>query len=47
MKVKLDDTLSHVQQLTAIFANSGQRGKAGEFALENLLQKTGMDRHRD
>jgi DNA recombination protein RmuC len=36
-----------VQRLGAIFANAAQRGRAGELVLENLLEATGMDRHRD
>ncbi len=47
IKARLDDTLAQVQRLSAIFANAAQRGRAGELVLENLLEATGMDRHRD
>jgi DNA recombination protein RmuC len=47
IKARLDEALAQVQRLGAIFANAGQRGRAGELVLENLLQATGMDRHRD
>ena len=47
IKARLDDTLTQVQRLGAIFANAAQRGRAGELVLENLLEATGMDRHRD
>jgi DNA recombination protein RmuC len=47
IKARLDDTLTQVQRLGAIFSNAAQRGRAGEFVLENLLEATGMDRHRD
>src|SRR5689334_24045498 len=47
IKARLDDTLTQVQHLGAIFANAAQRGRAGELVLENLLEATGMDRHRD
>jgi hypothetical protein len=47
IKARLDDTLNQVQRISAIFANAAQRGRAGELVLENLLEETGMDRHRD
>ena len=47
IKARLDDTLVQVQRIGAIFANASQRGRAGELVLENLLEATGMDRHRD
>lgn len=47
IKARLEDTLVQVQRIGAIFANAAQRGRAGEFVLENLLEATGMDRHRD
>jgi len=47
IKAMLDVTLAQVQRLGAIFANAAQRGRAGELVLENLLEATGMDRHRD
>src|SRR5689334_12630007 len=47
IKARLDDTLTQVQRLGAVFANAAQRGRAGELVLENLLEATGMDRHRD
>jgi DNA recombination protein RmuC len=47
IKARLDEALAQVQHLGAIFANAGQRGRAGELVLENLLEATGMDRHRD
>jgi DNA recombination protein RmuC len=47
IKARLDEALGQVQRLGAIFANAGQRGRAGELVLENLLEATGMDRHRD
>src|SRR5579871_4243328 len=47
IKARLDEALVQVQRLGLIFANAGQRGRAGELVLENLLEATGMDRHRD
>jgi DNA recombination protein RmuC len=47
IKARLDEALAQVQRLGVIFANAGQRGRAGELVLENLLEATGMDRHRD
>jgi DNA recombination protein RmuC len=47
IKARLDEALMQVQHLGAIFANAGQRGRAGELVLENLLEATGMGRHRD
>jgi DNA recombination protein RmuC len=47
IKARLDEALAQVQHLGAIFANAGQRGRAGELVLENLLEATGMDQHRD
>ena len=47
IKARLDETLVQVQHLGAIFANAGQRGRAGELVLEKILAATGMDQHRD
>jgi len=47
IKARLDEALLQVQRIGAIFANAGQRGRAGEVVLENLLEATGMDQHRD
>jgi DNA recombination protein RmuC len=47
IKTRLDDTFVYVQRIAAVFANAAQRGRAGELVLENLLEATGMDRHRD
>jgi DNA recombination protein RmuC len=47
IKARLDETLVHLQRLGVIFANAGQRGRAGELVLENILVATGMDQHRD
>src|SRR5579864_7791541 len=47
IKARLDEALVQVQRIGGIFANAGQRGGAGELVLENLLEATGMDRHRD
>ena len=47
IKARLDEALVQVQRLGAIFANAGQRGRAGELVLENILVATGMDQHRD
>ena len=34
--------LDRVQRIDAVFANSAQRGRAGEIVLENLLEASGM-----
>jgi len=47
IKARLDEALVQVQRLGAIFANASQRGRAGELVLQNLLEATGMDQHRD
>jgi len=47
IKARLDEALVQVQRIGAIFANAGQRGRAGELVLQNLLEATGMDQHRD
>ena len=47
IKAKLDEALVQVQRIGTIFANAGQRGRAGELVLENILEATGMDQHRD
>ena len=39
--------LEHVQHLGAVFAHPAHRGDAAEFALENLLEITGLGKHRD
>lgn len=47
IKARIDEALVQVQRLGAIFANASQRGRAGELVLQNLLEATGMDQHRD
>ena len=47
IKARLDEALVQVQHLGMIFANAGQRGRAGELVLESLLEATGMEQHRD
>ena len=47
IKLRIEDTFKQVQQISAVFANAGHRGRAGEFVLENLLEATGMAEHRD
>ena len=47
IKLRVDDTFQMVQQISAVFAGAGQRGRAGEFALENLLEAAGMTKHLD
>ncbi len=47
IKARLDEALAQVHHLGAIFANAGQRGRAGELVLENVLEAAGMDQHRD
>lgn len=39
--------LDRVQRIDAVFANTAQRGRAGEIVLEKLLEASGMARHRD
>lgn len=39
--------LDRVQRIDAVFANSAQRGRAGEIVLNNLLEASGMARYRD
>jgi DNA recombination protein RmuC len=39
--------LDQVQQIGAVLANAGQRGRAGEIALQNLLEASGLGQHRD
>jgi DNA recombination protein RmuC len=39
--------LAHVERIGVIFTHPGQRGRAGEIALENLLEISGMGQHRD
>jgi DNA recombination protein RmuC len=39
--------LDRVERIGAVFAHSAQRGRAGEIALENLLETTGLGSHRD
>ena len=41
------EILDQVQRIGAVFANTAQRGRAGEIVLENLLEASGMGRHRD
>lgn len=47
IKARLDSALTLVERMAAVLANSAQRGRAGEFVLENLLEETGMAQHRD
>src|SRR6516162_6734562 len=47
IRLRVEDTFKQVQQINAVFANAGHRGRAGEFVLENLLEATGMAQHRD
>ena len=47
IKLRSEDVFRQLQQVTAVFANAGQRGQAGEFTLENLLERTGMVKHVD
>jgi DNA recombination protein RmuC len=47
IKARLEDTLVQLDRIAAVFANAAQRGRAGEFVLENLLEETGMAQHRD
>ena len=47
IKLRVDDTFQLVQRMSAVFAGAGQRGRAGEFALENVLEAAGMTRHLD
>jgi DNA recombination protein RmuC len=47
MKLRVDDTFQLVQRMSAVFAGAGQRGRAGEFALENVLGAAGMTKHLD
>ena len=47
IRLRIEDTFKQVQQINAVFANAGHRGRAGEFVLENLLEATGMAQHRD
>ena len=47
IKLRVDDTFQMVQRISAVFAGAGQRGRAGEFALENLLEAAGMTKHLD
>jgi DNA recombination protein RmuC len=47
IKARIDEALAQVQRLAAIFANASQRGRAGELVLQNLLEATGMEQHRD
>ena len=39
--------LAQVERIGVIFTHPGQRGRAGEIALENLLETSGMGQHRD
>jgi DNA recombination protein RmuC len=39
--------LDRLQRLAAIFENTGGRGRAGEIALQNLLEANGMSQHCD
>lgn len=47
IKAQLEATVVQVERIAAVFANAAQRGRAGEFVLENLLEETGMAQHRD
>lgn len=39
--------LEQVERLGDVFTNSAHRGRAGEIALENMLEATGLGNHRD
>jgi DNA recombination protein RmuC len=39
--------LDQVQRIGAVFTHPAHRGRAGEIALENLLEASGMGQHRD
>ncbi len=41
IKARLDEAPVQVQRLGAIFANAGQRGRAGELVLENSWRRPG------
>jgi DNA recombination protein RmuC len=47
IKLRVDDTFQLVHQISAVFAGAGSRGRAGELALENLLETAGMTKHID
>ena len=47
IRLRVDDTFQLVQRISAVFAGAGQRGRAGEFALENVLEAAGMTKHLD
>ncbi|MBO0833101.1 MAG: DNA recombination protein RmuC [Actinobacteria bacterium] len=47
MKNQQDMTAGQVDRLSAMFSHAGQRGRAGEIALENLLEAAGLGEHRD
>jgi len=39
--------LDQVERIGAVFTHAAHRGRAGEIALENLLEATGLGAHRD
>jgi DNA recombination protein RmuC len=39
--------LDQVERIGAVFTRAAQRGRAGEIALQNLLEATGLGNHRD
>jgi len=39
--------LEHVERIGAVFTNAAHRGRVGEIVLENLLEATGLGKHRD
>lgn len=39
--------LDQVERIGAVFTRAAQRGRAGEIALQNLLEATGLGSHRD
>ena len=47
LRLRIEDTLRHVQEISAVLANPVHRGRAGEFVLENVLEAAGMAKHRD
>ena len=47
MKATLDSAMAELRSLSLVFANARQRGRAGEISLENLLEQTGLGKHRD
>jgi DNA recombination protein RmuC len=46
-RLRVEDIYRKIDQLGLVFSNPGERGRAGEIVLENLLEITGMKRHQD